>query len=181
MLKKIGNIIFYTFSAFLLLLVSIEFLFPANSMSIIGFKLFAVPTPSMEPVINVGDMIVVVPANLDNLGEGDIISFYADLNNDGVDEIVTHKIRSIIYEGETRLYKTYGINNNSDDLYRTTDDDLVGTYLFRIRFIGYIVLFLKIMFQNPILLGLITINIFIVIILVKFIKKKPKEETHDLG
>jgi len=174
-LKKIGNIIFYIVSSFMILLIFVEVLFPTRSIDLLGFKVYAVPTPSMEPVIKVGDLIIVGKADLDELDEDSIISFYADINNDGKDEVVTHQIRSIVFEGETRLFRTYGINNNADDTFRTTDEDIVGVYQLRIPFLGFIVLFLKILVENPIFLGLILLNIAIVIVLIKVIKRKPGE------
>jgi signal peptidase len=174
-LKKIGNILFYIFSSLMILLILVEALFPSRSIDLIGFKVYAVPTPSMEPVINVGDLIIVSKADLDELDESSIISFYADLNNDGIDEVVTHQIRSVVYEDDERLFRTYGINNESDDLFRTTDDDIVGVFRFRIPLLGYLVLFLKILVENPIFLGLVILNIVIIVVLIKVIRRKPGE------
>ncbi len=174
MLKKVLNILFYIFTTFLMVVVILELVAPSKTIDLIGFKGYSVATPSMEPIIKVGDIIIIVKADLDNLKADDIISFYADLNGDGIDEVVTHAIREIVYEDEVRLFRTYGINNTSDDLYHTTDEDIVGSYLFRVPFLGYVVLFINVMFRNPILLGLVILNITIIIILVKFIKKKPE-------
>ena len=174
MLKKVLNILFYIVTTFLMVVVILELVAPSKTIDLIGFKGYSVATPSMEPIIKVGDIIIVTKANLDELKAEDIISFYADLNGDGVDEVITHAIREIVYEDEVRLFRTYGVNNTSDDLYHTTDDDIVGQYLFRIPLIGYVVLFLNIMFRNPILLGLVILNIAIIVVLIKYIKKKPE-------
>jgi signal peptidase I len=173
-LKKVANMIFYMITSLMILIIIAEVFLPLGSMQIIGFKIYAVPTPSMEPVIRVGDLIIVTKPNLDQLDENHIISFYADLNQDGVPEVITHQIRSIVYEDDIRLFKTYGINNPSDDTFRVTDQDIVGVYRMRIPLLGYVVLFLKILVSQPIFLGLVLLNILIIVVLIKFIKRKPE-------
>jgi len=175
-MKKIGNIIFYTIASLIFMMFIMEVFIPYRSIELIGFKGYVVPTPSMKPVISPGDLIFVGKADLDNLEAEDIITFYADINFDGRNETVTHAIRSIEYEAGVRVFKTYGINNTADDTYYITDDDVIGSYLFRIPWLGFPIIFFKILMSNPIMLGLILINVTIFIVLIKVLKKKPKED-----
>lgn len=175
-MKKIGNIIFYTFASLIFMMFVMEVFMPNRSIELIGFKGYVVPTPSMKPVINPGDLIFVGKVDLDALEAEDIITYYRDLNFDGKNETVTHSIRSITYEDGIRTFRTYGINNTQDDQYTITDEDIIGVYLFRVPWIGFIIIFFKILTANPILFGLILINVTIFIVLIKVLRKKPKEE-----
>ena len=44
----------------------------------------------MQPTLNLGDIIVVRPIELDQLQEGMIICYYQDVNLDGKNKVVTH-------------------------------------------------------------------------------------------
>ncbi len=180
MKKRIFNILFYTISSILFIFIALEVVAPNQTMNIIGFKGFAVLTPSMEPVYNVGDIVISTKVDPDDLEVGDPITFRTDLNGDGKKEMVTHYIFSIEYVEGVRTYQTNPEGRDYADPWTIVDEDIVGIVSFKIPFIGYIIIFAIILFENPIFLGLVILNIVIIIVIVKLIKKKPEEEKNEL-
>jgi signal peptidase len=160
----------------MLTLVLIEVFLPKQTINILGFKTYTVVSDSMVPIYEIGDVIIVKKANLDELKEGDIITFFQDLNNDQKDEVVTHILHSIELNEDDQLeYKTRPNKpaNQVDD-WTLTSDDIIGMPAFSIPKIGWINIFILILINNPIFLALIVLNIVIIYFLIKYIKTKPK-------
>ncbi|MBU1143144.1 MAG: signal peptidase I [Firmicutes bacterium] len=176
--KKILNIIFYTISSILFIFIALEVIAPTKTMDIIGFKGFAVLTPSMEPVYNVGDIVISTKADLDELKVGDPITFRVDLNGDGKKEVVTHYIFSIETIEGVRTYETNPYGRDYADPWEIVDEDIIGIVSFKIPFVGYVIIFALILIENPIFLGLIILNVIIIVVIIKLIKKKPKDDHH---
>lgn len=85
----------------------------------------------MKPEFKKGDMIFDLPLTVEetlNLEEDDIITFYADLDGDGDDEINTHKIIEVIKGTGNTTYKTKGVNNEFADNYTVSSTDVLGKY-----------------------------------------------------
>jgi len=199
--KTIGNIIFYTLASFLFVFVVMELFFPTKTIDILGFKGYVVVSPSMEPEINVNDLVVVTKIDEEDLEVGQIITFYTYLPTIYEDDqgqtifqknTVTHYLADIIQEDGMTILKTKDYNkyhNNGDfDVWRDVDghpvdltiDDVIGKVSLTIPFVGSIITFSMIIVRNPIFLGLIILNVTIMIILIKYIKKS-KVKTNDLG
>ncbi|MDO9629764.1 MAG: signal peptidase I [Acholeplasmataceae bacterium] len=176
MKKRILNILFYTISSILFIFIALEVVAPNKTMDILGFKGFAVLTPSMVPVYNVGDVIITTKVDLDDLKVGDPITFRTDLNNDGRKEMVTHYIFSIEVVDGIRTYETVPEGRNYADPWTLYDEDIVGIVSFKIPWVGFIIIFALILLENPIFLGLIIVNVIIVVIIIKLIKKKPEDK-----
>ncbi len=193
-LKIGGNILFYLISGLLLISILLELFAPDKTIDIIGFKGFVVVSRSMEPVINVNDIVIVTKANESSLEPGDIISFYAYLPTIHEDDegniiyeknVVTHYLGELITDGENTIIKTYGTANNEgeydqwNDAYGNPTDlttgDVLGKVSLTIPKVGFVILFAMILVQNPVFLALILTNIVILIILIKVIRK-PKDK-----
>ena len=116
--------------------------------SFAGVMPMIVLSPSMEPDIKEGDLIICSKVNAAEVKVGDVISFF-DPSGKGT-MVVTHKVDSIIEENGKLYFKTYGINNkNSDGTYAMDSkpvpaENLVGRYT-GIRFpeIGNLALFMQ--------------------------------------
>lgn len=193
-LKISGNILFYLISGLLLISILLELFAPDKTIDIIGFKGFVVVSRSMEPVINVNDLVIVTKTNESSLEPGDIISFYAYLptiheDNEGniiyEKNVVTHYLGELITDGENTIIKTYGTANNEgeydqwNDAYGNptdlTTEDVLGRVSLTIPKVGFVILFAMILVQNPVFLALILTNIVILIVLIKVIRK-PKDK-----
>jgi len=191
--KVIKNVIFYIFVLFLLLIVITELLAPKTTIKIFGFKGYAVASGSMEPVIMTGDYIIITKTNTEQLEKDDIVSFYAYLptvSGGRSLQIVTHYIYERVETEEGIHYITYSeTDKNPEDGIKDIDfwrdennqptfvypEDIIGQYRFRIPVLGTIILEANKVVNNPILLLLIIVNVSIVVILIKYITKKPKE------
>ncbi len=191
----IQNIIFYVLASFLTLFLVMEIFFPDQAINMIGFRNYAVVSDSMEPEININDVVVVKKIDLSELNPGDKITFYTYLPTINKDEfgntiyqrsVVTHVLGEITSDAEGNIYKTYGIKNNPDLSYdnwkdengqptELRDQDIIGVVMFKIPWIGTLSMFFRAIFTSPVMLLLIATNITIVVVLIKVIKKKPKE------
>jgi len=166
--------------AILLYIGTIVFM-PESTIKVFRFQPYIVVTESMEPFINVNDMVIVTTFKIDEAEVGDIITFKADIDYNGTEEVVTHYINEIDQSGEETIIRT---NRHFEEGETVTPDtwlipasDVIGTYAFRIPYIGLILGFIKSIYG----IVIITINIAIFGTF-KFISKKSKkaEEQQEL-
>ncbi len=124
-------------------------------------KAYIVLSGSMEPEINIGDIVITTDVKQEDIKVGDIISFEKG------NMMVTHRVTEIEEENGIVTYKTKGDNNNAEDLGVITYDDIVGKYNSKIPKLGHLVLFIQ---QN--LIAVIAIFIFFAV----FMITKPQKE-----
>ena len=182
-MERIKSIIFYMIVIILLAYISLSFFNPDKVIDYFRFRPFVVLTQSMEPVINVNDIIILTKPKEDTLSEGDIISFRAYIPELQERSYVTHYIGKIEIntDGET-IYKTQGegrevgdYDNWKDALGTETDitfEDIEGVYLFKIPLIGY----LSVLFKSRMLMGLVIINGFLIYFTILYIRRKDDSE-----
>ena len=92
---------------FNLIIITKSVIFKDKSPSVFGYKYFTVLTGSMEPTINVGDLVIVKESSY---AINDIIS-YKDGNS-----VVTHRIIDYSTQDNGEIfYTTKGDNNNAED------------------------------------------------------------------
>ena len=194
--QTIKTVLFYLVTLFLLVYVSLSLFLPEKVIDVFGFQLTTISraTESMVPTIEPGDIIMLKDVDEEDIEENDIISFYnyaRGTNSQGQEVWIKIRIvhRLIEIDDETGAYITQGDNNSSiDTIYDETGnitdltyDQVIGAYVFRIPFVGTIVSGLR----NPLLVGLLIVNIGIIVLIVKLVKKKDEPmnegENHDLG
>ena len=137
------NVLLWIFLVFAFIMMVFAFASISNDYGVpmLGNKvLLNVVSDSMEPTIKTGDMIagtVLSKEEKQNLGVGDIITFFVDLNGDGKKEINTHRIVSIVddYNGTgERGFRTKGDNpdkypvNAVDDGYTVLTSDVICSW-----------------------------------------------------
>lgn len=131
----------------LLLYIASTILMPELTVKVFGFQPYQVYTESMEPVINVNDVVVVGRFDIEEAEVGDIITFYADIDYNGEPEVVTHYIYSIEGEGDDALIRTHRHFEDSSEVSPDTwiipATDVLGTYQFHIAYLGYVIGFLQ--------------------------------------
>lgn len=133
-------------NAILLLRASV---YPEKTPDIFGLKIFVVASPSMEPEINVGDLIIVNQYKKAEVG--DIIT-YKD------SEMITHRVIEKIEENKEVKYKTKGDQNETIDQTLATEDNFEGTYICKLTGIGKVIIYL----QNPfVLCGIVALLVII--------------------
>lgn len=137
---------------------------------IFGYSYMTVESISMEPQIKKYDFIIV--KNTKDVQINDVISFYYDVDNDGIIEVNTHKIIAIDGDKIT----TWGANNPIDKVEHIDRKDVIGKVTFVSTFLGQI-FSLNFIKDKRIILGVI-IAILLIIILNQIINigKMVKEE-----
>ena len=104
------------------------------------YQILVVGTGSMEPNLNIGDVIVVKKIKdnqLDKIKEKDVLVFKKG------NSIIVHRVVKINELGETVEYQTKGDANEDIDNFTPTQKDIIGITNFKIPVIGYPVLKLK--------------------------------------
>lgn len=159
----------------LLLYIGTVIFMPELTVKVFGFQPYTVYTESMEPVLNVNDVAVVTQFDIEEAEVGDIITFYADIDYNGTEEVVTHYIYSIEGDGEDTIIRTnryYDTEENIvPDTWLITPDQVLGTYAFHIQYLGYVIGFIKSIYG----LAIIGLNI-ILFTTIKIVNKKMKEK-----
>jgi signal peptidase len=131
----VGNVILWIFVAFSVLMTVLVFSAQGSEdgvPSLFGKGIITIESPSMEPVYYEGDLVYVTKLDLtekSNLANGTIITYRVDLNNDGIEELNTHRI---IAKDEYGFYITQGDNNDladnvGDNAYKVHPQTVVGT------------------------------------------------------
>lgn len=191
-IKRVKTVFFYLITFYLLAYIGINLLIPEKAIHIFGFQITSISrlTESMKPTILPGDVIVLKTIDENDIDQGDIISFYTYVQGfDNNQNLVWVKIkvvhRVIGIDESNQGFLTQGDNNAEEDIIRNEDgdvipltyDSIIGEYAFRVPVLGTIVTGLR----NPILLGLVAVNITIVIVLIKYIAKKDQAKPKIKG
>lgn len=129
-----------------------------------GYKNFIVLTGSMKPTLNIGDIVFVKETT--NIKEQDIVSFRVQ------NSVVTHRVVEIKEENGKTIYITKGDANSGNDTELLSIENIEGKYIFKIPFVGRIILFL----QKPI--GMIILCLIFSIFLMIESKKTKKIPKH---
>lgn len=167
-----GTIAFFIFAGLLILYILLELFLPNMTIKVFQFKSYVVITESMEPVLNVDDMIVVTNPNVDKLEVGDIITFRADIDYNGSKEIVTHYIYSITEDGDDYIIRTNRYGSNVPDTWILRSADVIGVYGFRIPQLGVFINFVK----SPFGIAAIAVNVIVIGAIVYIVKSGKKEK-----
>jgi len=143
--------------------------FPRRIIKIFQLQHYIVKTDSMEPVINVDDVIIIKNIKPENLQPGDIISFYIDLDNNGNEEIVTHYFYDRVVDGEGMVvYRSIKNMSTEPDNWEIEENNIIGKYILRIPKAGRIIRFIR----HPIGLVVLTVNIIVIYLIVNLLRKK---------
>ena len=180
----IKSILFYLVMAALMLHLVYSSLYADKMMRVLGYRNFVVLSPSMEPVINAGDMIVITRIDEEDIEKGDIITFKVYIEEFDEERFVTHYVADIyVNEAGQNVYQTQGYGKAIDDyddwvdedgeLIEITYNDIEGSYFFRIPFVGYISVFLS----NPINLVLLVVNGLVLYYTIRYIRRSGKQST----
>ena len=108
-----------------------------NAKTIFGYKAYIITTNSMEPTINVGDIIIVSGIEKSKINVDDIVTFEQE------GKTITHRIVEINYADQEKKYVTKGDNNKVNDIEEITYEQVIGTLVLKIPRIGNIILLLE--------------------------------------
>lgn len=144
-LEIIAIIIIYN-----VLLIAISSASDFNIINILGYKSYIIKTNSMEPTISTNDIVIAKKVEQKDIKVGDVITFLYK------GEVITHRITQISEQGE---YATKGDNNNIEDIFKITYDNIEGKHILTIPYLGKIIQIL----DNKILFLIITLIVLIFI------------------
>lgn len=147
-IKRVGTIIISVL-LWLVILVAALYAFTTmatkdnqNVANLFGYTPLVVESNSMSPTFKKDDLIFVKKCDTSKLEEGDIICFHTIIDNEYA--LNTHRIQSIVENGEARSYTTVGDNNNGvADQHIISDGDIVGKYVGHISGAGKLMNFLS--------------------------------------
>ena len=135
----------------ILFIINLILSFEENT-HILGIYMFNIVSESMEPTLEINDVVVVQRCEPSQLQEKDIITFQQD------ERIISHRILDITEEKGTIKFKTKGDNNEIPDSDLVETGQAYGKVVFSIKKIGKVISYI----QN--VRGFINIAIFAVIV-----------------
>ena len=148
------------------------------------FALYTIISPSMEPNINVYDVIITKKVkDYSTIKEGDIITFVSS-SSLGEGLTVTHRVKNVIKTDDDIKFRTQGDNNPIPDSALASSKNVLGKVLFKLPWVGHIQFFLqsKVGWLFILLIpamGVVLYDIYKVLRL-SSIKQKVSESTKDL-
>lgn len=167
-LKRIKKIISKISSILIIILLILSLysfvnikLLKKDLVTIFGYSMLEVISGSMEPNINIGDLIII-DTNDKDYKKNDIVTFYDEENS-----FVTHRIIEI---NKSTIITKGDANNTSDG--EIPIKKIVGEYKCRLNGLGNIIAFLK----KP----LVILIVFISSLLICFITSMDKGEELEL-
>ncbi len=140
---------------------------------------YVIATNSMEPVINVGDIVIInSDVELEALEVGQIIAFYADIRGDGKKVVVVHYLYSITTNDGVNTYRTKPEISDNVDPWTLVDSDIVGIHVASIPKIGPFILFA----QSTIGRIVILVDVVVIYIILSFFpsSNKSKKTTNQI-
>lgn len=167
--KQIKMIVFIVIIIVLynVILLSVSYINKQEFSSFLGYKAYRITSNSMEPALNIGDVIITKePKEEDDIKTQQIISFEQD------GEIITHRVIQIIEEDNGQLkYITKGDNNNVEDLTKISFEDIKGVKVITIPYLGTIVSFLE---------NKVVVLFIILIVLLLYLYKLNRDEKREM-
>ena len=137
----------------------------AVALYIAGFKFYIVMSGSMEPEIATGSVIFVASsADFDDVVAGDVICYRSESG-----AMVSHRAITVTEDG----IETKGDANRISDGISVTEDNFIGTEVFSIPYLGYVITELKKPANIIILIALI-LMIYILSLVRKDRSRKPE-------
>jgi signal peptidase len=115
----------------------------------LGVNFFYVTSGSMEPTIPTGSLVYSGQYKLEELSEGDIISFNLRSEDSGDITVVTHRVDSINKEETVKGDKptlnyqifTKGDGNSAVDANPVSPANIIGVYRWHVPYLGYVTSF----------------------------------------
>jgi len=103
----------------------------------LGIYPAVVSSGSMQPTLEVGDLVLAVKTQPDRIRLGDIVQFY-----DG-EMVVIHRVVGFQQKGDQRLFITKGDANPNPDLDPVPSDQVIGKVVFTVPKVGWVTIIIK--------------------------------------
>lgn len=116
-----------------IILVIQKMIYPNKAVGLFGYKAFVIASGSMEPTLEVGDIVITKKAKQEEIKKGDIITFV----DNGY--TITHRMVDIVEKEGNTYYQTKGDNNSTNDPNLVKYNDIEGIYIYKIEGLGNII------------------------------------------
>lgn len=137
-IKKILKCILYPIAIFIVIcamdIIYQKTIKKEDNINLFGFRPYIVLSGSMEPNLQVGDIVVSKQVSKEQVEIGDIITF-----EDESGATITHRVVDIIIKDGEKLYQTKGDNNNAKDIGLVSIENIKGKYTFKMSGVGKII------------------------------------------
>lgn len=145
-MKSTLNILYITFVT---LVVAIALLFVGNRFGLFGYEIKIVQSGSMEPAIQTGGLVAIVPSA--HYAVGDVITFGPDT---ATQVPTTHRIVATETSplGRT-LYTTKGDANEEADPKVVRENEIIGKVVASVPYVGYLLEFARTPWGYGLLVG----------------------------
>jgi signal peptidase len=174
--EVLGRIFIYILAACIVIAALIFAADKSPQKSLFGYRYYTVLTPSMEPELSVGDVVIVKLANADSISVGDVITFNPSSDSDAY---LTHRVTQKFddYEGTgVTCFRTKGDANDSEDSFLIDSERVIGTVSTHIPKIGYIIRFVQLRWYFVVPLA---VMILIFFKLIKIYLRSGDEQDHE--
>ena len=104
---------------------------------ILGLRPLIVGSGSMQPSLNVGDMVIITKASINDVAEGDIIAYVSEQG------IVVHRVYKIVKHENKYLVITKGDANNEPDSTPVDERLIIGKVVATIPKVGLLQLYMR--------------------------------------
>ena len=94
--------------------------FDSNRISLFGYKFNFVVSDSMEPTLNIGNIVITKISTYEDIKKGDIVTYSHNL--DGKDIVVIHRVVEILNEGVI----TKGDNRQDNDDWIVPKENIIS-------------------------------------------------------
>lgn len=108
---------------------------------LLGVQVFTVLSGSMEPTYHTGSVIYVKPTDPYTIQSGQVITFLLD-----EDTVATHRVVEVVPDDEDASvirFRTKGDANDSEDGSLVHYKNVIGTPVFTIPYLGYLVSYIQ--------------------------------------
>lgn len=112
-LIKFIKVVVWIFVLLVIFVILVQRIFD-NRVSIGSYRMFTVVTGSMEPVYNVGDVVISKEVDPSTINEGDDVVYLGE-KDDFKDKIVTHRVIKIENKEGDYYFTTKGVANEYSD------------------------------------------------------------------
>ena len=151
----------------ILFIINLILSFEENA-HILGIYMFNIVSESMEPTLEINDVVVVKMCEATQLQKGDIITFQQD------GRIISHRILDITKDKKIIKFRTKGDNNEIPDSDLVPESQVYGKVVFSIKKIGNIISYI----QN--IRGLINIVFFVIIVYILVSLRDKQKNTRKM-
>ena len=151
----------------ILFIINLILSFEENT-HILGIYMFNIVSESMEPTLEINDVVVVQKCEPTQLQKGDVITFQQDGRN------ISHRIVDTTKIKNTIKFQTKGDNNETVDSDLVEAGQVYGKVLFKIKKIGNIITYI----QN--VRGFINIIIFAIIVYILVSLRDKQKNTRKI-